>query len=288
MHSLLRNHDAEPCTILNEDSKSRLIFLCQHAGLNFPLSSENLGLEEIDLNTHAAYDIGTQWVAPKIAELSGATTIVANYSRLYIDVNRSVDNDFLIPSKAIDKDIQRNTNITENERRQRIDEIYQPFHQELRRHIRRIQDLGEVPIIVDLHSFTKEFYNIVRPWDIGFLWVRDNRLAKPLISWFEGEGYTVGDNCPYDSKQLVEGTLPNVADPLGLPNVLVEFSNAHIETKTGAESWCILLWDALLACLDNEHLRHIGDTSPTQYSKKRAEGYLSRVARDARNGIISS
>ena len=38
-----------------------------------------------------------------------------------------------------------------------------------------------VPVLVSIHSFTPEMKGVKRPWEIGILWDRDDRFAKPLL-----------------------------------------------------------------------------------------------------------
>ena len=39
---------------------------------------------------------------------------------------------------------------------------------------------------------------VARPWQVGVLWDRDDRLAPPLIAALRAENLIVGDNEPYD------------------------------------------------------------------------------------------
>lgn len=170
MDSLLNSIDPKPVTILNGQSTSRFVFLAHHAGRAIPQSLHNLGLNNEILQTHAAYDIGTDVAVDHLASLSGATTIIGNYSRLVIDLNRSLDNGFLIPDHAVDVPIKANMDLSALAINQRVQEIYVPYQEAVQAQLKRIAASGKIPIVVDLHSFTKHFHSIERPWDIGFLW----------------------------------------------------------------------------------------------------------------------
>ncbi len=78
-----------------------------------------------------------------------------------------------------------------------------------------------VPVLISMHSFTPLWKGFARPWEVGVLWDRDARLARPLIDALMRAGFRVGDNEPY-SGELENDCLYRHGTMNGLPHVLIE------------------------------------------------------------------
>src|SRR5690606_22238656 len=93
-------------------------------------------------------------------------------------------------------------------------------------------------------------------WEVGILWNRDGRLARPLLEALAARGLAVGDNEPYSGQDDHGFTLHVHAEPRGLPHVLFEIRQDLIDTQHGAAAWVDILATALaargLAVGDNE------------------------------------
>ena len=83
-----------------------------------------------------------------------------------------------------------------------------------------MKDLGQVPFIVSIHSFTPAWRGVPRPWHVGILWDRDEGVAQAMIDGFVAQGdLVVGDNEPYHG--ALEGdTLNTHATRASLPHAL--------------------------------------------------------------------
>ena len=46
---------------------------------------------------------------------------------------------------------------------------------------------GREPALVTIHSFTPYWRGVPRPWHVGILYDRDERLARPLIAALEAD-----------------------------------------------------------------------------------------------------
>jgi predicted N-formylglutamate amidohydrolase len=79
---------------------------------------------------------------------------------------------------------------------------------------------------------------VARPWHVGILWDRDDRLAGPLIAALRADParFTVGDNQPYGGG-LPGDTIDRHAMARGLPNALIEIRQDLIGDEAGAEDW---------------------------------------------------
>ncbi len=59
------------------------------------------------------------------------------------------------------------------------------------------------------------------------------------------KGLVVGDNEPYSGKDPNGYTVATHAEAAGLPNVLLEIRQDHLQRPGGVECWCGLIADAL-------------------------------------------
>jgi predicted N-formylglutamate amidohydrolase len=209
-----------------------LIFVCDHASNALPQAYGDLGLSHALLETHIAYDIGAATVTRALADAYGAPAILARWSRLLIDLNRGAD-DPTIVMKLSDGSIipgNRDAQVT-----QRIAEFHAPYHAAIEAEIARQRAAAAIPALISMHSFTPTWKNFSRPWEIGILWDRDGRLAKPLLEGLARAGFTVGDNEPYRGElendcMYAHGTMH------GLPHVLIEMRQDLVATEKQARA----------------------------------------------------
>jgi predicted N-formylglutamate amidohydrolase len=91
-----------------------------------------------------------------------------------------------------------------------------------------------------MHSFTPKHgdYPAPRPWQIGVLFNRDERLARSLISSLEQEGdLTVGINQPYAVDDDTDYSVPVHCERRGLMHVELEIRQDLIATAAGQLAW---------------------------------------------------
>jgi predicted N-formylglutamate amidohydrolase len=251
---LLAPGEPPPFVIVNPEGKSDALLLCEHGGLAVPRQLGALGLGPEHYTKHYAYDIGVRRMTETLARLIDAPAVIANYSRLVVDLNRAVDHPTAFPVTGEGAAIPGNVTMTAADRALRIVEIYEPFHAAVTRLIDARVAAGRVPRILALHSYTPVFFGERRPWDCGMLWLQDDRLARPLIGDFRGRGYNTGDNEPYDARAMW-GTAVNIhGDARRLPNVLVEVRHDHIDTDEKSDLWAKMLGDSLQTVLEDPGL----------------------------------
>jgi predicted N-formylglutamate amidohydrolase len=94
---LLAADDPEPVTVSNENGGSPFVIVADHAGNSLPRALGRLGIPEIELGRHIAWDIGIGAVSRLVADALDATLIAQNYSRLLIDCNRRPGSETSIP-----------------------------------------------------------------------------------------------------------------------------------------------------------------------------------------------
>lgn len=79
--------------------------------------------------------------------------------------------------------------------------------------------------------------NRPRPWHIGLLWDRDDRLFNKLFDALKADPLLiVGDNEPYDGA-LKGDTLHEHATMKGRAHILIEIRQDLIASETGQKEW---------------------------------------------------
>ena len=244
---------------LNENKESNFLIICDHASNYIPEAYENLGLNKNILATHIAYDIGAKEVASNISELLQCPLVMSNFSRLLIDANRGIDDPTLIMKISDGKIIQGNKNISFlvncEEREKRIKSYYDLYHKKISDIIKKSIKRKVFPAIISIHSFTPYFGGRRRPFELGVLWDRDNRLSNIFFSHFikHQNKLTIGDNEPY-SGRLKNDTLYRHGTERGLPNVLIEIRQDLISSNQGQKYFSSLIAKPLIENKNNSKL----------------------------------
>jgi predicted N-formylglutamate amidohydrolase len=211
-----------------------LIFLCDHASNAIPPEYGTLGLGP-ELATHIGHDIGAAEVTRHLAARFGAPAVLARWSRLLIDLNRGEDDPTLVMKLSDGSVIPGNRDTGPEEIARRIRTYHAPYHAEIDEQLSRFRAAGHVPVIVSIHSFTPRWKARPRRWEIGVLWDRDGRLARPLMARLAAAGFTVGDNEPY-SGELENDCLYRHGTANGLPHVLIEIRQDLVANMDAARA----------------------------------------------------
>ena len=255
---LLGPGDPPPFTVLNPDSSSPVLFLCDHACRAVPKALGDLGLTEEEMCRHIAYDIGAAPLTKLLAARFGATAVLSGYSRLIVDPNRNLDDPTAIPVVSDDVLIPANRALDTQEVRRRVEAIFDPYHEAIAAQVAVRRARGQVPAIVSIHSFTPVMRGVARPWHVGILWDRDPRIPVPLMERLRADPrWCVGDNEPYSGRTTTGGTIETHATPAGLPNVLIEVRQDLIAVPEGGALWAQVLGDALEPILADPNLYRV-------------------------------
>lgn len=224
-----------------------LLFLCDHASNAVPADYGDLGLAAPLFQTHIAYDIGAAVLTGELAGAYGAAGLLGGVSRLVLDLNRGPDDPTLVMKLSDGSIIPGNRDADAAEVARRLARFHTPYHAAIREEIARI---GPSAILISMHSFTPAWKNVPRPWEVGVLYGRDERLARPLIKRLEAAGFTVGDNEPYTG--ALEGdTLDTHGTKTGHANVLIEIRQDFLAEETMARAFAARLKPILDAALDD-------------------------------------
>lgn len=245
-----------PYEILNENAKASVLLVCDHASNAVPTSVESLGLPDADMARHIAYDVGARGVVQHLSELLDAHAVLSKFSRLVIDPNRGEDDPTILMKLYDGSIISGNRHADAAEKERRLDLFHRPYHTALKHQIDLMIADGRTPALVSIHSFTPQLKNRpMRPWHLGVLWDKDDRMAKPFMEYFAGDAdIVVGDNEPY-SGELQGDTMYFHGSTRGLPHILIEIRSDLIETPEDQYKWADriapAIWMALNAVKEN-------------------------------------
>jgi predicted N-formylglutamate amidohydrolase len=206
-----------------------------------------LGLSPLELQRHIAWDIGAAGLARRLADALDAFLIVQTYSRLVIDCNRTPLSPTSIAPLSESTPIPGNQHVGPADADARRREIFQPYHDRIGAELDARKALGRQTILLAVHSFTPVFHGESRPWHVGVLYNRDDRLARILLELFRGEsGIVVGDNQPYAVSDEGDYTIPVHGERRSIPHVELEIRQDLLADESGQTAWANRLARALV------------------------------------------
>jgi predicted N-formylglutamate amidohydrolase len=220
-------------------------FVCDHASNRIPPQYANLGLPPSELVRHIAWDPGALAVAMRLSQLLDAPLVHTTTSRLVVDCNRFLDAPTLMAPVSEATEVPGNRNISADQRADRIDRYYTPYHDAIDGLLAARLDAGLDSTLVCVHSFTPVFHGQARPWPIGLLPAPDERLTRALHGALAAElpGMAIGWNEPYAAAKGVSYTVDHHG--AGLAATMIELRHDEILEPAGVALWA----DRLARCL---------------------------------------
>ncbi|MDA9982574.1 N-formylglutamate amidohydrolase [Gammaproteobacteria bacterium] len=257
---LLTSDDPKAVRIGHPDGGSPVFLTCEHAGREIPQNLDGLGVHESELERHIAWDIGAENVARHLSGLLDATLVVQTYSRLVIDCNRALHRQDSIPKVSDNTVIPGNENLHPVEAAARATEIFQPYHRSITNALDHRQRKGRSSVLVAVHSFTPVFNGVERPWHVGILFNRDDRLANILVDLIgEHANLCMGKNEPYAISDETDYTIPVHGERRGIPHIEFEIRQDLITTQKGQREWAGYLGNWLSESLNVLDVLGTGD-----------------------------
>ena len=237
MTSLLARDEPAPVLLERAEASSPFVITCDHAGQLIPRSLGDLGVPASERERHIGWDIGALGVARELSSRLDAVLIAQRYSRLVIDCNRPPDSPELITVRSEATDIPGNRELGAGAREARLSCIYEPYHQAIREVLDARARATRATLFISVHSFTPVYLGRPRAWQVGVLYGRDARLARPVLEHLRAGGdFFVGDNEPYRIDDKDQG-IPAHALARGLPNVLFEIRQDLIVRAPQQQAW---------------------------------------------------
>lgn len=228
----------EPVEILNEDSRSEIVLICDHASNHIPAEYDRLGVAEADLQRHIAWDVGAAAVTRGLAQALGAPAFLGTYSRLLVDLNRPFGCLSSMPERSEATSIPGNVELTEAEFLRRKELVFDPFHDRIAARLDAREAAGLKTRIVAIHSFTPVYLGVARPWHVGILFDRSEDFANATMAALaEDPTLVVGANVPYVIDRDEDYAIPIFGTDRGNPAILVEIRNDLISQDAGIADW---------------------------------------------------
>lgn len=227
-----------PIERIEGDASLGLLLVCEHASNAVPEDLGRLGVPEAEFSRHIAYDIGAAPVTRRLAALLGVPAVLTQFSRLIIDPNRGRLDPTLVMRLSDGAIVPGNARIDAAGIAERIRRFYVPFDRAVDEAVAQAEAAAGPPMILTMHSFTPFWRTIARPWQVGVLYDRDERMSHPIIAALKADpaGLMVGDNQPYGGG-LPGDTIDRHATARGLPNALIEIRQDLIGGPEGQEEW---------------------------------------------------
>ncbi|AEI37024.1 N-formylglutamate amidohydrolase [Zymomonas mobilis] len=226
-----------------EGADPSILIIADHASAFIP-DDINLGIEAALYDEHVALDKGIQSLGIKLCQTLDCRGIFAMQSRLIVDLNRE-ENDILgmIPAVSDGYVIPGNTGLKAEERQQRLERFYYPYHQ----HIAEKIKIQRPKLIISLHSFTpclRSNMDCYRPWHVGLLYNNDDRATQIAIPLFKKTSLKIGENEPY-SGRILNATMNRHAEANNIPYLVLEIRQDTIKNEQEIENWRVLLEDII-------------------------------------------
>lgn len=240
---LLETDEPAAFELFNAEGKGSAVLVCDHAANRVPRQLHELGLDEVRLADHIAWDPGAAAVARLLAAHLDAPLVLSAYSRLLIDCNRPLHSPQSIAERSDGVAVPGNLALSQEHRQARIDAVFHPYHDA----IERLLDLrGKQPtLFISVHSFTPVLDGEPRPWHVGVSWYRDRRFARLLFDALaHSDDIVVGDNQPYPIEEAFDYTIPQHGARRGLPSAMIEIRQDGIRTEASVQAWAARLASA--------------------------------------------
>jgi len=228
--------------VLNPAGSGPGLIVVDHAGT---LEPAPLGLDPAWHGTHHFSDLGVADLARRLAARMDVPVVMCDVSRLVIDVNRWIDDPRSILTEVDGTPIPGNLALSVPDRAARQEAVFWPYHAEIGRLWARQCSRHARPFFFALHSCTRVFDGVRRPWDGGTIWHDSDEMSALVLASLGLEaGLMLGNNQPYTGLNGVY-TVDRHCYGTGLPACGFEVTNDQLETPAGREAWADRLARAL-------------------------------------------
>ncbi|MEE2787325.1 MAG: N-formylglutamate amidohydrolase [Myxococcota bacterium] len=171
------------------------VITCEHASNNVAGYASGASDERL-LKQHWGWDIGALAIAKNICQTLDCVGVATLFSRLLLDVNRSLDSNTLIVERCGLEEVGFNQDLDDAQRAWRIKAFHTQYHDTVSNVIRQRLQRGPVHLL-SIHSFTPTYDGDARTMEVGVLFDKHADLAADLARALSAEGFTTALNEPY-------------------------------------------------------------------------------------------
>jgi len=228
--------------------RDQVLATCEHASNRLP---KELTFDRRLLELHIAWDPGALVIAERMAARWQVPLWSGEFSRLVVDLNRSIDNRMLIRRVSDGYRVPFNYGLSVADRQTRIDRYYRPYRDGVAAAADRIIARHGRCVHVCVHTFTPALAGNLRGNDIGLLhdpqWGVERAVCADIKARFERlTDLVVWYNRPYSG--TADGILPAMRaahSPRRLVGIEVEVNQRHAADPALLERIADLLVEAL-------------------------------------------
>ena len=205
-----------------------VLLTCEHASARLPEPWTWPAHDEHLSRMHWAVDLGARDLALDLAAATGATLVMARFSRLLVDPNRPEDSPTLFRAEADGRAIEFNAYLLPSERERRLDEYYRPFHAAVDRELAQVS----APVVLAVHTYTDHYEGQLRTLEAGVLFDREEALADVFLSELRAADIRTELNEPWSGKAGLMHVAQTHADRHGRRAIEIEVRQDLAEDAT--------------------------------------------------------
>lgn len=178
------------------DADAPAVLSCEHASPRLPEPWSWHPDDHWLMGTHWAYDLGARAFTLELGAALRANAVLARFSRLLVDPNRSLDQESLFRTICDERVVRLNEAMSEEDKQARLERYYKPFHSALDQALAR----STAPLLFSIHSFTPNYEGVIRDVEIGVLFNDEEEHALPLFDALRASFANVALNEPWSGK----------------------------------------------------------------------------------------
>jgi predicted N-formylglutamate amidohydrolase len=220
--------------VLGPRSLVPVVLTCEHASLRVPSTPPPDFRERRILRTHWGWDPGAWQITRELSRRLKTSAVGGKWSRLWVDLNRRVDDPTLIRREADGVELSWNAGLDDELREQRVLTYHTPYHEVIDRLIVRRLVRGRHPLLFAIHTFTAALAGRPRRFDAGVLYERDRGLAQRLAGRLRDAGLRVRYNQPYSGMAGMMYSVDRHGKHHGLPCLELELNQDLFEESSAA------------------------------------------------------
>jgi predicted N-formylglutamate amidohydrolase len=238
-------------TVVRPNALFPAVLTCEHASNRLPAGGRLDADERRILDSHWGWDIGAWSFTRGLAGELRTSAIGARWSRLWIDLNRRVDDPDLVRDRAGGLALSWNRRLSTGERERRVLEVHARYHEAIDRLIIRRLVRGSRPLLFAVHSFTPRLDGAPRRrFDAGVLFERDREPARLLAGRLRDAGLGVRYNAPYSGMAGMMYSVDRHGKHHGLPCLELELNQALFDRGAVPAGLTRVVADAIREIVD--------------------------------------
>lgn len=263
-----------PYTIVNAEGESPVFISCEHASGNIPSRFQDLGIKKEEFSQVSDhYDKGCKEMSEHLSKELKAKCMLANYSRLVVDLNRKEDHPDIVKEKSFDYQIPGNTEVTKEEKSSRIDNYHKPYHAKLQSELQGMKEKHGKMAYINVHSFSHWVEGKDRDIDICLVHKEGDAKVNKRIIDILSRKYKVKGNAPFSgATSSIFQDYQSASDTAG---ITLEINDKHMQDPESIKKISEAVSYAVGQALQEEG--YVANPGKVESLKKKAKYEISRL-----------